>query len=366
MKVMQVLPELNSGGVERGTLEVAEFLVKEGHEALVVSNGGRLVDELEKSGARHITMPVHRKSLGSFFQVKHFRKLLENEKPEILHIRSRVPGWIAYLAWRKMDKATRPRLVSTVHGFYSVNRYSAVMTKGERVIAVSESIRSYILENYPGTSAGKITVIHRGIKPLMYPAGYQPNEEWLSQWKSEHPELDRKTLFLLPGRITRLKGHGDFFKLIGALDGVHGLVAGDTHSKKKGYLDELKEKLAELGLENRVTFLGHRSDVREVMAVSDVVCALSQQPESFGRTVLEALALGKPVLGYDCGGVGELLGHVFPEGKVPLGNTYQLIETAKTVMDSQLKPRLAEGMFTLDTMCRATLTLYTELVKSPQ
>ena len=136
MKVMQVLPELNSGGVERGTLEVADFLVKQGHEALVVSNGGRQVEKLEESGARHIAMPVHRKSLSSLFQVRPFRKLLEQEKPDILHIRSRVPGWIAYLAWRKMDKTTRPRLVSTVHGFYSVNRYSAVMTKGERVSPV--------------------------------------------------------------------------------------------------------------------------------------------------------------------------------------------------------------------------------------
>tara|TARA_B110000037_G_scaffold114878_2_gene132060 strand:- start:1489 stop:2601 length:1113 start_codon:yes stop_codon:yes gene_type:complete len=370
MKILQVLPELNSGGVERGTLEIADYLVKAGHEALVVSNGGRQVEALEVSGARHIAMPVHRKSFGSLFQVKSFRKLLQEEKPDILHIRSRVPGWVAYLAWRKMNPATRPRLVSTVHGFYSVNRYSAVMTKGERLIAVSESIKAYILENYPAAPPEKITVIHRGIRPESYPKGFKPDPAWTERWNAEHPGLVGKSVFLLPGRITRLKGHGDYFKLVAALKSegrqVHGLVAGDTHPKKKAYLDELRAKLSEMGLQDDVTFLGHRSDVREIMAVSDVVCALSQQPESFGRTVLEAMALAKPVLGYDCGGVGELLGHVFPEGKVPLGDGGKLLETARLILDTKPEPIVPEGAFTLEAMCRATLDLYEDLAKSPR
>ncbi len=370
MKVIQILPELNSGGVERGTLEVADYLVKNGHQAVVVSNGGRLVEQLEKSGARHVAMPVHRKALGSLFQVKPFRKLLEQEKPDIVHIRSRVPGWIAYLAWRKMDKSTRPRLVSTVHGFYSVNRYSAVMAKGERVIAVSESIREYILKNYPQTPEGKITVIHRGVEPGQFHRGYRPDAAWLERWRADQPQLAGKEILLLPGRITRLKGHGDFFDLIAKLkqEGrlVHGLVAGDTHPKKREYLVELKGLLAEKGLEGDVTFLGHRTDVREIMTECNVVCALSQQPESFGRTVLEALALGTAVLGYDCGGVGELLEHVFPEGKVPPGDTDRLLETAKSVLASQVKPHVAEGAFTLDAMCGSTLALYGDLLKSPR
>jgi glycosyltransferase involved in cell wall biosynthesis len=370
MKVLQVLPELNSGGVERGTLEVADFLVKQGHEALVVSNGGRLVAKLEESGARHITMPVHRKSLGSLLQVRPFRKLLEKEKPDILHIRSRVPGWIAYLAWRKMDKATRPRLISTVHGFYSVNRYSAVMTKGERVIAVSESIRDYILKNYPETPQKKIVVIHRGVAPEQFPRGFQPDSTWLEKWRAEQPLLEGRKILLLPGRITRLKGHGDFFRLLAALKkqgrAVHGLIAGDAHPKKQDYLAELRALLAEMGLADDVKFLGHRGDVREIMAVSDVVCALSQQPESFGRTVLEAMAIGKPVLGYDCGGVGELLSAVFPAGKVPLGDATTLLEKAVRILDESPKPEVPEGAFTLGAMCGNTLALYAGLLKSPR
>jgi glycosyltransferase involved in cell wall biosynthesis len=366
MKILQILPELNSGGVERGTLEVAEYLVKNGHEALVVSNGGRMVESLEKIGARHISLPVHRKSITSLFQVRPLRRLLEQERPDILHIRSRVPGWISWLAIKKMDPAKRPRLVSTVHGFYSVNFYSAIMTKGERVIAVSESIRKYISDNYPNSDSSKITVIHRGIDPAKYSFDHHPTSEWLELWRSENPHLENKEVFLLPGRITRLKGHRDFFNLLNRLQQqgrhVHGLVVGDTHPKKQAYLLELRDLLKEKGLEDMVTFMGHRSDVREIMAVSSVVCALSQQPESFGRTVLEALAIGKPVLGYDCGGVGELLSVIFPQGRVKLGDSEGLVQAANGILEHQTKPKVPENAFTLENMCAGTLRVYREIL----
>ncbi|MES2659690.1 MAG: glycosyltransferase family 4 protein [Verrucomicrobiota bacterium] len=370
MKIVQILPELNAGGVERGTLEIAASLVREGHQAIVVSNGGRLVEVLEKSGARHVAMPVHRKSLATLFQVRAMRKILTTEKPDIVHIRSRVPGWVTWLAWRGMDPATRPRLVSTVHGFYSINFYSAIMARGERVIAVSNCIRDYILENYPKTPPEIIRIIPRGIEPENYGVDFQPAADWLDIWQSEHPTLAGKCVLLLPGRITRLKGHGDFFNLIAALKSegipVHGLVAGDTHAKKQDYMDELKETVNRLGLSNELTFLGHRGDIREVMSVSDIVLALSQQPESFGRTVLEAMALGKPVVGYDCGGVGELLAELFPAGRVPLGNAAELLEVTRAVIRNHPAPSPVGEPFTLDAMCRATLGVYQELARSPR
>lgn len=367
MKIVQILPELNAGGVERGTLEIASHLVREGHEAIVVSNGGRLVESLEASGAKHVSMPVHRKSLATLWQVKPMRKFLEQTRPDIVHIRSRVPGWVTWLAWRKMDPATRPRLVSTVHGFYSVSPYSAIMTKGERVIAVSESIRSYILENYPKTPASAIRVIPRGIDPSKLDRGFSPAQEWQEKWKAEHPTLAEKKVLLLPGRITRLKGHEDFFKLVASLkaEGIsaHGLVAGDTHEKKRAYMDELRGLVQQLGIQEDIDFLGHRSDIREVMWASDLVCALSQQPESFGRTVLEALALGKPVAGYDCGGVGELLAELFPVGRVPLGDGGALLAASREILANCPVPAEVGEPFTLDAMCRATVAVYHELVR---
>lgn len=368
MKVMQVLPELNSGGVERGTLEVADFLVKQGHEALVVSNGGRLVAKLEESGARHIAMPVHRKSLGSLLQVRPFRELLETEKPDILHIRSRVPGWIAWLAWRKMDKATRPRLVSTVHGFYSVNRYSAVMTKGERVIAVSESIRDYILKNYPGTPEEKITVIHRGVSPEQFPRDFQPDTAWMEKWRAEQPQLSGKKVLLLPGRLTRWKGQEDFIELIASLRksgmDAHGLIAGETHPKKREFETELRALAEKLGVTDHITFLGHRKDVREVMAVSDLVLSLSRDPEAFGRVTLEAMAMGKPVVATDHGGAAEQLRALYPMGLVPPGDGGALLRKIPEVLAEGKRPDEVKGSFSLEGMVAATLRLYEGLVKT--
>ncbi|MCB1818768.1 MAG: glycosyltransferase, partial [Gammaproteobacteria bacterium] len=149
LTVLQALPALQSGGVERGTLEVAHHLVSRGHRSLVVSAGGGMVDRLTQEGSGHLTLPIGRKSLLTLRLVPALRRYLREQRVDVLHIRSRMPGWVAYLAWRGMDPATRPRLVSTVHGMYSVNAYSAVMTRGERVIAVSDTVRDYIAANYP-------------------------------------------------------------------------------------------------------------------------------------------------------------------------------------------------------------------------
>ncbi|HEY8932351.1 MAG TPA: glycosyltransferase family 4 protein [Rariglobus sp.] len=369
MKVLQILPELNAGGVERGTLEIARYLIAHGHEAVVVSNGGRLVPELEAMGARHITLPVHRKRLGSLFQVRPLRRIFAQEKPDIVHIRSRVPGWIAWLAWRGMDRRTRPHLVSTVHGFYSINAYSAIMTRGERVIAVSDSIRDYILNNYPKVPAERIRVVPRGVKLEQYPLGFTPSPEWLATWRAEQPRCAGRVVLLLPGRITRLKGHEDFFNLIAALKkqglAVQGLIVGDTHAGKHEYLAELRAKAAAMGLGEDVSFLGHRRDLREIMAVSDVTFSLSQQPESFGRVALEALAMGRAFVGYDHGGIGEQLRPAFPAGCVTLGDQAGLLAATLRVLNERPIPGPIGEPYTLECMCGSTLAVYKELVTNP-
>lgn len=370
MKILQILPEMNAGGVERGALEIAAHLVHAGNESVVVSNGGRQVGVLEQSGARHLALPVHRKRLGSLLQVRPLRRVFEKERPDIVHIRSRVPGWLAWLALRKMDPLTRPRLVSTVHGFYSVNAYSAIMTRGERVIAVSECIRDYVLRSFPRTPEPAIRVIPRGVEPGRFPRGFAPDAGWLETWRREQPHLDGKVVLLLPGRITRLKGHEDFFALVGALkDGglpIHGLVVGDTHPKKRAYLDELRGAVNSRGLDHDVSFLGHRNDLREIMAVSDLVLSLSQQPESFGRTVVEALSLGRRFVGYDHGGVGEQLREIFPAGCVRLGDAAGLSATARRVLAERPEPGPIPAAYTLEAMCRGTEAVYRELLDSPR
>jgi glycosyltransferase involved in cell wall biosynthesis len=364
LKVIQILPELHAGGVERGTLEVGRFLVANGHQSVVISHGGSLVESLERDGSRHLKLPVHRKSPVSLLQVRPLRRLLEAERPDILHLRSRLPAWIAYLAWKGMDPARRPALVTTVHGFYSVSRYSAVMTRGERVICVSNSIRDYVLKHYPEVPAERLRVIHRGIEPADYRFGDPPPSDWLEKWNQDFPETCGKCLLTLPGRITRLKGHEDFFKLLAALPpGHHGLVVGNTHPRKTGYLEELRAMIERMGLGERVTFTGHRRDLREIFQHSQIVFSLSQKPESFGRTTLEALSLGTPVIGYEHGGVGEILDPLFPAGKVGLGDIGQMRRKVGEILEGGLRPA-REHPFTLHHMLHQTLATYQDLVSA--
>jgi glycosyltransferase involved in cell wall biosynthesis len=366
MTVVQILPELNAGGVEGHVLELAGFLASQGHESIVISNGGDMVERLEQRGVRHVVMPVHRKSLRSLFQVRKLRAWLRTENPDVVHAHSRVPAWIAWLALRGIDQLTRPKFVTTVHGFYSVNAYSAIMIKGDRIIAVSESIRTYVQDKYPACDPRRIEVIQHGIDPTLYHPDFKPSDAWLAQWHHEHPELIGKKLLLLPGRITRLKGHSDFFQLISELkksgQPVCGLIAGNTHPKKQAYLQELQQQANDLGIANDIVFLGHRSDLRELMAVSDIVMALSQQPESFGLTVLEALALGRPVLGYDHGGVGEQLEKIFPRGKVPPKDSDALSACVADILCNPSYPS-SIGPFTQENMFTSTLGVYEELLR---
>ncbi len=362
MKVIQILPELNAGGVERGTLEVGKYLVDKGHESIVISNGGRLVDQLQAEGSRHLTLPVHKKRLHSLKQVKVLRALFEKERPDILHLRSRLPAWLAWLAWRKMDPQTRPRLITTVHGFYSVNLYSKVMTRGERVICVSDSVKDYVLKNYPDIAESKLTVIHRGVAPEKFPYGFEPDATWLSEWKRNYPQLEGKYVVTLPGRITRWKGPLDFIQVIASLKAAglpaHGLIVGEPHPRKLEFMEEVKTAIQSAGLENDITLVGHRSDLREVMAVSDVVVSCSTDPEAFGRVTLEALALGKPVAGYDHGGVHEQLHALLPEGAIPIGDTGLMSQRLIGWHTHSALPK-RENPFTLKRMLSNTMEVYT-------
>lgn len=363
MKVLQVLPELNSGGVERGTLELAEYLSEHGHQSVVLSGGGRIVPKLEAAGSKHIALPVGRKSLKSLLLIPKLRQLLQDEQPDILHLRSRVPAWLMWHVWKRLPKEDRPSLVSTVHGFYSVNKWSKIMCCGERVICVSDSIKEYVIKHYPDTDPAKLRVVPRGVDPSVYPYGYRPDEEWLKAFISEFPELDGKKLITLPGRITRLKGHDDLLTIIRSLKDrpdIHALVVGGAHPKKTAYRDEILQKVEASGLKGRITFTGNRDDLRNILAISTLVLSLTTQPESFGRTTLEALAMGIPVAGYAHGGVAEQLDYLCPEGRIKAMDVNDAIRVIKQMLDDQVTVK-NENPFTLQKMLEGTLSVYQEL-----
>ena len=365
LTVLQLLPSLNSGGVERGTLEVARHLVRNGHRSLVMSSGGRMVAQLTDEGSEHYLWPVDKKSPWTFRLIWKLRRFLREHRVDILHVRSRMPAWVAYLAWRGMPPASRPHFVTTVHGLYSVSAYSAVMTKGERVIAVSDTVRAYLLRSYPAVADAHIRVIPRGVDPDEFPYGFKPADAWLEAWHKQYPQLGGKKVLLLPGRLTRLKGHEFFIELIRRLKNrglaVHGLVVGGEDPKRQRYAAEIRKKMTDAGLADDMTFAGHRSDLREIMAVSDMVFSLSTKPESFGRTTLEALSLGVPVIGFAHGGVGEQLAHLLPQGGIPLGDEDALEALAAAwVLSPPSVPQ--SRMLTLQRMLDSTLDVYEEVM----
>ncbi len=369
LTVLQLLPALESGGVERGTLEVADALVQRGHRALIMSGGGRLVAPLTKLGAEHYTWPIGVKSPRTLLLVHKLRRFLIEQQVDIVHARSRVPAWIAYLAWRGMEPAMRPRFVTTVHGMYGVNRYSRIMTRGEAVIAVSDTVREYILQNYPDTPPERIHVIHRGVDGNAYPHGWKPDATWQAAFFAQFPNAADKLIVTLPGRITRLKGHEAFIDLIAHLKRqglpVHGLIAGGASASKKRYLQKLRDQVHSLGLESDISFTGQRDDLKNILAISSLVLSLSTQPESFGRTTLEALRLGVPTAGFDHGGVGEILRAVYPAGLLPFGRIdVACLTIAQLLQEPEAVPQ--GNFFPLETMLDQTLALYVQLARTPR
>ncbi len=366
LTVVQVLPALESGGVEKGTLEVGRYLAQNGHRSIVISGGGRMVAQLEREGSEHVQWPLGAKRLTTLRYIWKVREFLARERPDILHLRSRLPAWIGYWAWKGLPQESRPHLVTTVHGPYTPGRYSAVMVRGERVIAISDMIRDYILRNYPWVDPNIIRIIPRGVDPAAYPHGYQPNAEWLEKWRAQYPQLEGKYVITLPGRLTRWKGQEDFIKIITGLKQrglpVHGVIVGDAHPRKQYFADELCAQVRAAGLENDITFTGYRSDLREIMAISDVVLSLSREPEAFGRTTLEALSLGVPVAGYNHGGVGEQLAAILPEGRIPVGDVGQAADLVRRWLPEP-PPVPQTQPFTLERMLNDTLNVYLELAR---
>ena len=361
LTVLQVLPALDEGGVERGTLEIARHLVSQGERSLVVSAGGRLVEQLESEGSRHLTASIGSKNPFTFRWVPRLRRMFEEREIDIVHARSRLPAWIAFLAWRGMPASNRPRLVTTVHGLYSVNTYSAIMTRGERVIAVSETIKRYILENYPRARPEDIRLIFRGIDPEQFCRDFEPAPHWSMAWFRDYPELREKFVITLCARLSRIKGHEDFLHIIARLARaglpVHGLVVGE-HRRKSDYVKALQDTVEANALP--ITFCGHRNDIAEVYASSNLVMSLTAKPESFGRSVLEPLSLGVPVIGYDHGGVGEILERMFPFGRVPPGDVVAVTEKIQQLIEQPLEV-VEHNPFPLKAMQESTIALYREL-----
>jgi len=365
---MQVLPALVSGGVERGTVDIAKALIKSGHQAIVVSSGGTLVKQLESVGAIHIELPVQSKNpLVLRKNAKTLEKLILKHKVDIVHARSRAPAWSCYWA----TTYTNTPFITTFHGAYSHQNalkrlYNSVMLKGHTTIAVSNFIAHHISEIYPSNICN-INVIHRGIDTQLFSPSKSLNnksEELRTKWCIP----SNKTIIMLPGRLTRLKGHTTLIKAITQLDtsNIICLFVGDNHGNIS-YQQELKTLISRHNLGDIIYFVGGCHDMPAAYHLSDIVVSASTKPESFGRITGEAQAMNCLVVATNHGGTKEVLS---PSQKAflcepnnskamtkALINTLAINEQEQSIIFKQSR-KYIEANFTLDKMCQDTLAVY--------
>ena len=378
--VMQVLPALVSGGVERGTIDIATNLIKNGHQAIVVSSGGGLVEQLESVGAAHIKLPVQSKN--PFIMWKNARsliKLISEHKVNLVHARSRAPAWSCFWA----TNCTKTPFITTFHGTYShQNRfkkwYNAIMLRGDKTIAVSNFIADHINKIYLNSDLNPhlkytpdIQIIHRGIDTKKFnPEVITHNQ--IQQLKQQWDIPDNKTIIMLPARVTQWKGHAVFIDAISRLSSNDFvcLMVGDDQGKS-AYREALDCAITTNNLKNKFKFVGVCNDMPAAYKLADIVVSASTDPEAFGRVACEAQAMDCLVVATSHGGSLETIA---PSQQMLLcqpDNAISMTQAIKAALaikpeqsiDIQIQSRKhIEENFSLNKMCSDTLALYHQQV----
>jgi len=369
--ILQVLPELRSGGVERGTVEIARAIVKAGGVSLVASAGGNMVGQIQQVGAKHITLPLASKNpFTIWLNSLRLAQIIRKHNVDIVHARSRAPAWSAWLATQK----TGCKFITTFHGTYGLQnewkkKYNAIMTRGDLVIAISHFISDHIQKNYEIDPA-KIRIIHRGVDLQLFNPNAHSAErmiELAKEWRL--PE--ELPLILFPGRFARWKGQDVFVKALAELPhrNFFAVILGDDKGHPN-YREEIEQLIVELGLSGHVRIARHTPFVTEAYKLARLVVATSIEPEAFGRVVLEAQAMGKPVIATNQGGPQETVIDKETGLLVPPND----IETLAAAIDNVLSmpedlyeqvknDAIANAkLFSLDQMCEQTIRVYLELL----
>jgi glycosyltransferase involved in cell wall biosynthesis len=358
--IIQILPALNSGGVERGVVDVSKAVAASGFESIVASSGGSMAQQFHNSKVVHITLPLASKNPFTIYQnSKKLEEIIQKYQVDLVHIRSRSPAWSAYLACKK----TGCKMISTFHGSYSSNisapifskklsklklRYNAVMVKPKHIIAVSDFIKNYIYQNYSSITdlaQKEIKVIHRGVD-IGYFCSKKVPQSRIVQLIEKWDLPDDKQIIMLPGRITGWKGH-EF--LISALAKVQNhnffcIMVGSLKGHKK-FAKVLEKKIKENNLEGKIKIVGDTRDMPAAYLVSDMVISASIRPEAFGRVAIEAGAMGRVVIATNIGGSLETVIDDKTGFLVEVNNVNKLAETIDKVltMDKTKKEKMQEN-----------------------
>lgn len=371
--MLQVLPRLVAGGVERGTVDVAAALVAAGWNAIVASAGGPMVRELQRAGAIHVTLPLASKNpLVIRANIARLAALITSHNVDIVHARSRAPAWSA----RYAAKRTGRHLVTTMHNVYGEGsalkrRYNSVMAAGERVIAISGFVAEHAMKVY-GVAAERLRVIPRGVDLLRFdPDRVTPDRliALIKPWRLP----DGVPVVLLPGRLTRWKGHHTLIEAVGQLErpDVHAVILGSGDAR---YRRELEAAVAKSPAATRFRFIEDCADIAAAYMLADVVVSASTSPEGFGRVIVEAQAMGRQVIATAHGGALETIidgetGWFYPPGDAAaLANalTYVLEQDSATrVAMARREVAHVRTHFSSALMTQRTLAVYEELVPQP-
>lgn len=360
MHILQLLPSLEVGGVERGVLDLTKGLIARGHRVSVISCGGPLVERLTQLGGTHYQLPIHEKSLPAIAScIPAVVRLIREQGVDVVHARSRVPGWIGYVASRW---AQRP-FVTTAHGFYRPHPASRVMAWGRCVIAPSKALGRFLCEQFH-LPRERLRIIQRGVDLDEFT--FQPSPALhMGPW--------RIGLF---GRLSAIKGHDVALKACAQLirlgHAVTLCIAGDTPGASAR--QSLEALIASLKLQGAVEWLGVRQDVPQLLAGVDLVVVPSTYPESFGRSVIEAQAVGRPVVASRLGALEELIDDARSGLLVPPGDVHALADALeRLITDSSLRARCVEtgrkqveAQWGLDRMVDETLQVYDECLTKPR
>ena len=370
--VLQVLPALVTGGVERGTVEITQALVEAGWRAVVASSGGRMVHEIERAGGTHVTLPLKTKNpFGIRRNIRRLAALIERENIDLVHARSRAPAWSAYYAALQTG---RP-FVTTFHNVYGgqgrlKHWYNSIMARGLRVIAISAFVGKAAARTY-GVEEDRLRVIPRGVDLKHFdPDAVNPSR--LVQLAKEWQLKDGLPVVMLPGRVTRWKGHADLLYAMQRLPhrDFQVVFVGD-HEQKPAFREELVRLVREIGLEGHVQLVGDCRDMAAAFMLADVVVSASTEPEGFGRVAVEAQAMGRPVVATDHGGSQETVlpgetGWLVPPGDrdalaQAIGEALALAPADRAELKERARAFMIER-FDKRLMCQATLDVYTEVL----
>lgn len=378
LRILQVLPALNSGGVERGTLDLNAALVAQGHQSFCASHGGQLVKELEAAGGTHISMPAHSKNpLTIWRNIRTLSDIIRQHHIDLIHVRSRAPAWSVYHASRLCDIP----MVSTFHGQYGSQSalkrwYNSGMLKADTTIAVSDFISHHIADTYPNHHS-LVTRIYRGIDTSYFsPDNCNVAEKNALRLQWGLP-ADAQNIIMLPGRLTRLKGHKLFIEALSILtcSNFRAVIVGDIKGRDE-YVTELYELAKRLGLkttgpEQQLYFAGGCSDMPAAYSLADIIVSASTKPEAFGRIACEAQSMGKPVVATDHGGTCETLHASQHQGRCEPGSAPSLASALTrqlSLSDESLKAIAKHSrqhiveLFSVEKMCAETIEVYNKVI----